>query len=84
MPTYIYKCDKCESTFKAYHEMSVVLNECLDCHTEGHVKKVPTLLTSLPERDKAKEAAGTRVKEAIEDNRKLLLDSQQELLNRKL
>ena len=84
MPTYIYKCDKCESTFKAYHEMSVVLNECLDCHTEGHVKKVPTLLTSLPEKPKEQSAAGIRVKEAIEDNRKLLLDSKQELLDRKI
>lgn len=64
--------------------MSVVLNECLDCHTEGCVKKLPTLLTSLPEKQKEQTAAGIRVKEAIEDNRKLLLDSQQELLNRKL
>jgi len=84
MPTYIYKCDKCESTFKAFHEMSVVLNECLDCHTEGHVKKVPSLLTSLPEKSKEQSAAGIRVKEAIEDNRKLLLDNKQELNNRKL
>lgn len=84
MPTYIYKCEKCESSFKAFHEMSVVLNECLDCHAEGTVRKVPTLLTSLPEKPKEQSAAGIRVKEAIEDNRKLLLDSKQELNNRKL
>jgi putative FmdB family regulatory protein len=84
MPTYIYKCDKCESTFKAFHEMSVVLNECLDCHTEGFVKKVPSLLTSLPEKPKEQSAAGIRVKEAIEDNRKLLLDQKQDLHSRKL
>lgn len=84
MPTYIYKCDKCESTFKAFHEMSVVLNECLECHTEGHIKKVPTLLSSLPEKPKDQTAAGIRVKEAIEDNRKLLLDSKQDFVNRKL
>lgn len=84
MPTYIYKCDKCENTFKAFHGMNDSLTECMDCHEVGHVHKIPSLLSSLPERDKAKEAAGTRVKEAIEDNRKLLLDSKQELLNRKL
>lgn len=84
MPTYIYKCDKCDTTFKAFHEMSVVLNECLDCHTEGSVKKLPTLLTSLPEKPKEQTAAGLRVKEAIEDNRKLLLDSKQDLLDRKI
>lgn len=84
MPTYIYKCNKCDSTFKAFHGMSDTLNECIECHHIGDINKVPTLLTSLPEKNKAKEAAGTRVKEAIEDNRKLLLDSQQEYSNRKI
>ena len=84
MPTYIYKCNKCESTFKAFHEMSVVLNECLDCHTEGCIKKVPSLLTSLPEKPKEQSAAGIRVKEAIEDNRQLLLDQKRELNDRKI
>lgn len=64
--------------------MSDVLNECLECHHIGEINKVPSLLTSLPEKNKQKEAAGTRVKEAIEDNRKLLLDSQQEYSNRKI
>lgn len=84
MPTYIYKCEQCQSTFKAFHGMSDTLNECIECHNVGNLNKIPSLLTSLPERDKAKEAAGTRVKEAIEDNRKLLLDAQQEYKNRKL
>ncbi len=82
MPIYIYKCDKCEGTFKAFHGMNDTLNECLECHHVGLIKKIPSLLTSLPERDKAREAAGTRVKEAIEDNRKLLLDSQSDYKNR--
>ncbi len=84
MPTYIYKCDKCENTFKASHGMSDTLTECLDCHESGHVHKVPTLLTSLPEKNKEQTAAGIRVKEAIEDNRKLLLDYKEELNKRKL
>lgn len=84
MPTYIYKCEKCESTFKAFHGMNDVLTECIECHHIGGINKVPSLLTSLPERDKTKEAAGMRVKEAIEDSRKLLLDSQQEYKNRKV
>lgn len=84
MPTYIYKCNKCESSFKAHHGMNDVLSECLDCHEVGFINKLPTLLTSLPERTREETAAGTRVKEAIEDNRKLLLDSKQELQNKKL
>jgi putative FmdB family regulatory protein len=82
MPTYIYKCDKCNNTFKASHGMNDTLSECMDCHEIGHIHKIPTLLTSLPERDKQQMAAGTRVKEAIEDNRQLLLDSKQEYKNR--
>lgn len=84
MPTYIYKCDKCENSFKAHHEMNDVLTECLDCHEVGHVHKIPTLLTSLPERTREQTAAGIRVKEAIEDNRQLLLDSKQELAGKKI
>jgi hypothetical protein len=38
----------------------------------------------LPERTREETAAGLRVKEAIEDNRKLLLDNKQELSNKKL
>jgi putative FmdB family regulatory protein len=82
MPTYIYKCEKCDSTFKAFHGMNDILTECTECQHVGSIKKIPSLLTSLPERDKEKEAAGTRVKEAIEDNRKLLLDSQNDYKNR--
>jgi hypothetical protein len=62
--------------------MNDILTECLECHKIGEVNKLPTLLTSLPEKDKDKAAAGTRVKEAIEDNRKLLLDSKNEYKNR--
>ena len=84
MPTYIYKCDKCNNTFKAFHGMNDILTECLDCHEIDSIHKVPTLLTSIPERDKQQTAAGTRVKEAIEDNRQLLLDNKQEVLTKKL
>ena len=84
MPTYIYKCDKCDNTFKAFHGMNDVLTECIDCHEVGSVHKIPTLLTSLPEKTREQSAAGTRVKEAIEDNRQLLLDSKQELTNKKI
>jgi putative FmdB family regulatory protein len=84
MPLYIYNCEKCNSTFESFHGLNDILTECIDCHNVGTIKKIPTLLTSLPVRDKTKEAAGTRVKEAIEDNRKLLLDSQQDYKNRKM
>ena len=84
MPTYIYKCDKCENTFKTFHGMNDVLTECIDCHEVGHIHKIPTLLTSLPEKTREQAAAGIRVKEAIEDNRQLLLDSKQELTNKKI
>ena len=84
MPTYIYKCEKCNNTFKAFHGINDTLTECIDCHSIDCINKVPTLLTSLPEKKHEQTAAGIRVKEAIEDNRKLLLDSKQEFVNRKL
>lgn len=84
MPLYVYKCEKCESTFKSFHGMNDTLNECVDCHNIGCLKKVPSLLTSLPERDKDKTAAGNRVKEAIEDNRQLLLDYKRDLEKNKI
>lgn len=84
MPTYIYKCDKCETTFKAHHGMNDTLTECLDCHEIGCVHKLPTLLTSLPEKTRDQSSAGSRVKEAIEDAKELLLDSKRDLKNKKL
>lgn len=84
MPTYIYKCEKCENTFKAFHGMNDVLTECVDCHSVGTIQKVPTLLTSLPEKSREQKEAGERVKEAIEEKRKLLLDNKQDLAKRKL
>lgn len=84
MPLYVYKCEKCDRTFKAFHGMSDVLTECIECLGVDCINKVPTLLTSLPAQNKEQKEAGDRVKEAIEDNRKLLLDSKQELSKRKL
>lgn len=81
---YIYKCDKCQNTFKAFHGMNDTLTECMDCHEMNTIHKIPSLLTSIPERNKDVTAAGTRVKEAIEDNRQLLLDHRQELLAKKI
>jgi hypothetical protein len=64
--------------------MNDSLTECVECHEVGCIHKVPTLLTSLPERNSEQRAAGERVKEAIEEKRKLLLDDKRELSKRKL
>ena len=73
MPFYNYECINCKNKFESFHGVSEVLTECVKCG-ENTIKKVPSVITSTV-RDTQRQQAGERVKEAIEENRQLLLDS---------
>ncbi len=73
MPFYNYECMSCNNKFEAFHAVNDVLNTCTKCG-EQTIKKVPSVIIATV-RDTQRQQAGDRVKEAIEENRRLLLDA---------
>ena len=83
MPQYAYRCENCEYNFESFHSMNESLKLCEKCGNESLVK-VPQLLNSYSRQKTERDLAGERVEKFIEDNRKILLDSKQELKERVL
>ena len=73
MPFYEYECFNCKKRFESFHSVNDLLTECVKCG-ENMIKKVPSIITSTV-KDSQRQQAGERVKEAIEENRQLLLDA---------
>ena len=77
MPRYTYRCDVCGNSFEVSHSISEKLTDC-ECGEEGSLKRIP----SLPFRVSAKpnkQKAGQLVKEFIEDTKKEVQKSKQEM-----
>lgn len=75
MPSYNYRCSNCDEQTTHFHGMNDVLTECTSCHATA-LKKLPSIISSYSP-DRVKEGAGQRVKEFIEDSRKLLLEDKE-------
>ena len=73
MPKYVYYCEVCEELFEVYHGMKEEHNLCELCGKENFVYRVPQL-TSVFQKNKH----GQKVKEGIEENRKVLEDMKKE------
>lgn len=41
MPTYTYKCEKCDLVFEHFHAMSETLEHCVTCNPPAPVKGCP-------------------------------------------
>ena len=78
MPRYVYECSSCGSQFKTVHGMNEVQDHCDICFSSDCLRRIPQLTyVAKPESESAK-----RVREAIEDNRKILKDSIKETRNK--
>ena len=78
MPRYTYRCDVCGKSFEVSHSISEKLTDC-ECGEEGSLKRIP----SLPFRASVKinkQKAGEIVKEYIEDAKKEIQISKQEMI----
>ena len=77
MPRYTYRCDVCGNSFEVSHSISEKLTDC-ECGEEGSLKRIP----SLPFRASVKinkQKAGEIVKEFIEDTKKEVQATKQEM-----
>ena len=73
MPKYVYSCSTCQTEFEAYHGMRDVLDYCMVCEEKDCVKRIPQLTSVI-----RKDTTGQQVKEAIEENRKILKQMKKE------
>ena len=67
MPRYVYKCTKCGGEFQVRHGMSETQESCELCKATGTLQRIPQM-TSI---SKPVSESSKRVKEAIEDNKKI-------------
>jgi len=88
MPTYKYKCQKCEKVFEARHSMSFEPEDCSElpedskCDESGSIGKdysspITTKGTRSFEEDQKED--GDLVEEAIEENKRELNERKKEM-----
>ena len=81
MPKYIYRCESCDQEFEAIHGMDAKLDVCILCKEFNTIVRVPQMLFHKRITDPKKPAVGDAVKEAIEENAKILKDQKKDAQN---
>ena len=68
MPTYTYKCEKCDLVFEIFHSMSETLENCKSCDPPAPVKRIPARLSNIRKNNNfSKQMPGIIVNKYIED-----------------
>ena len=75
MPRYFYECSKCGSQFKTVHGMNETQDHCEICFSDAAtLRRIPQITSTVKQVSKE----SSRVKEAIEENRKILKEMNKE------
>tara|TARA_R110000823_G_scaffold289156_4_gene407559 strand:+ start:4876 stop:5130 length:255 start_codon:yes stop_codon:yes gene_type:complete len=67
MPTYTYKCEKCNLVFEEFHSMSETLEVCISCDPPAPVKRLPAKISNITKSNLSKQKPGKIVKKYIKD-----------------
>ena len=67
MPKYVYSCSACGQEVEVRHGMREEFNVCIYCEKKDSIQRIPQLTNIL-----RKDTVGEKVKEAIEENKKVL------------
>tara|TARA_R100000808_G_C2133899_1_gene142543 strand:+ start:727 stop:1005 length:279 start_codon:yes stop_codon:yes gene_type:complete len=82
MPKYFYSCKKCDHVFRIYHSIEELLTNCPECHGIGTLKRnINKVFIKKQETSNSKEPVGELTKNFIEDNREILKEYKEEMLN---
>ena len=73
MPKYVYSCSACQTEFETFHGMKETLDLCVKCGEMYCLERIPQL-TSIIRKDNT----GQQVKDAIEENKKILKQMKKE------
>ena len=76
MPKYVYSCGNCEDEFEVYHGMKEEFDFCVFCGGKDSIHRIPQR-TSVFQKTKK----GQKVKEGIEENRKILKEMKKKARN---
>lgn len=69
MPTYIYKCGKCEEVFEYFHSHKVKMTTCEACGSEALTKLLNTPINIAKHMSDKKASPGKIVKETIKETK---------------
>tara|TARA_R100000697_G_scaffold109347_1_gene125179 strand:- start:531 stop:806 length:276 start_codon:yes stop_codon:yes gene_type:complete len=84
VPKYVYKCGECEEYFTMVHGMTERQEDCILCNVSKcltRVPQMPHIKTSNPITKQDQQAVGLKVKEAIEENSRILKEEKERLSN---
>lgn len=82
MPTYTYKCSKCDSELDIFHSMSDVAKDCSVCGSEGTlVKKVAKVVRVVRAPGTSSKKPGSIVRQYIEDVKEEVKEEKSRLRN---
>jgi len=87
MPIYTYECKKCGSTLKAMlgpDENPATCTEVSDCADQGEITKFLSRVNIRRAAEETSKKTGELTKDYIEENRKILQEEKQNLVNRML
>ena len=80
MPTYTYKCSKCESSLEIFHSMSETAEDCSVCGSKNTlVKQISTVARVTKTSSTANKKPGTLVRKYIEDVRQDIKEEKKRL-----
>ena len=77
MPKYYYKCNNCDEELEVRHGISDCLSDCEECSMPDSLIRIPQLNFKV-EVKKRNEKVGSKVNEAIRENKKLLQQMKKE------
>tara|TARA_A100001391_G_scaffold204073_2_gene198398 strand:+ start:635 stop:889 length:255 start_codon:yes stop_codon:yes gene_type:complete len=82
MPTYVYKCNACESVFEYFHSYRVKKTTCEKCGKEALQKLLNTPINIAKRPQVQSKAPGEVIKDTIEETKKEM-DKDKERLRRR-
>ena len=75
MPTYAYRCNDCNTDFKAFHGVDEKVGGCVKCSSISVQRVFLPIRTTIVT---ATESAGERVEKFIEESRQVLQEQMAE------
>ena len=80
MPKYVYNCKECDANFEIVHGMTERQEQCIVCLASECLVRIPQMpyIKTFDSEVSDSRSVGSLVKEAIEENTKILKEQKKE------